>query len=409
MSHGVARSPYDHVVDPNTARHVLRLAPDAQLDADMIEAAHAREAFARHPTRYPDLEGRRAAESWALTLAEARSTLLRSIGTTDAATWTPPAMPPRVAPGPSVSPGWTAGGPRTPPPWVGPTDGAASGLAPSPRRRHGLILGIVAASIAVLAIFVGAGIGAAWLAGQLSERASAVEDPAEPGPTADVERYSADEASFTFPAAMEQYYDLRYADRCPAEFTSGCWETAVITESSCASLQVDLEFTNDGDDWIVQARETIAAADVAAGDITPVVFGHDGYDYGWIADVRCADGAASVEPATNARAVSTPLARLEAGQWAFEDTGFWFLASLEVYDDDRLGSCPPEFERGCWQAAIVPEASCDRLTVQYSFTNGTTSELKQSFTRADVVPGEPVEIVFGNDDYDYGWISLVSC
>ena len=33
--------------------------------------------------------------------------------------------------------------------------------------------------------------------------------------------------------------------------------------------------------------------DVNAGVLTPVVFGHDDYGYGWVADVRCMDDAAT--------------------------------------------------------------------------------------------------------------------
>ena len=71
-------APYDPAVDPNTARHVLRLSPDAPLTPSTIEAAFASESWERHPSRYPDAAGRAAADEWAATLAEARTVLLRS-------------------------------------------------------------------------------------------------------------------------------------------------------------------------------------------------------------------------------------------------------------------------------------------------------------------------------------------
>jgi hypothetical protein len=280
---------YDHAVDPNTALHALRLDPSVRPDAATVEAAYAREAVARHPSRYPDADGRRAAEAWALTLAEARSTLLRSIGTTDAAAWVPPVEPPRPISGPfaPTEPTMATAGTTA----VSADAAGPAASAPATRRRRGLVLGIFAASIGAVVLFVGAGIGATRFAEQLIERTSDTGGTFASDAPADVERFSVDEAAFTFPAALEMYNDWRYDDRCPAEFTLGCWQSAVITEASCASLQVDLEFSDDGETWITQARDTISVPDVTAGAITPVVFGHDDYDYGWIADVRCMDDA----------------------------------------------------------------------------------------------------------------------
>lgn len=407
--------PYYHAVDPISARRVLRLDPVSPVTAGAVEDAYAREVWERHPSRYSDAASREAATAWGATLAEARAILLQSMAATavtDASASAVHAVPPHSASSAFVPPGPMMSAVATPAPMPSFTTASAREVevAPKRRRRVGLVIVIVAASLAVLALFVAAGVGATKVALQLEGLASALDEPVQTYAPADVETYSADEMSFTFPAAMELYNDGRYSQQCPAEFTAGCWQAAVITEASCTSLQVDLEYSNDdGDDWTVQARETITVSDVVAGDITPIVFGHDGYNYGWIFDVRCVVDVATAEPATNANAVSTPLPRLEAGRWAFENTGFWFPASLEVYDDGRLGPCPPEVERGCWQAAIVPEASCERLTVQYSFTNGTTSQLRHAITRADVVPGEPVEVVFGHDSYEFGWISFVSC
>lgn len=98
--------------------------------------------------------------------------------------------------------------------------------------------------------------------------------------------------------------------------------------------------------------------------------------------------------------------------YSAEEAGFWFAAALEVYHDDRLGGCPAEFERGCWQAALIPEGPCDLLSIDYSFSNDPESpfgEETRSTNRTDVEAGEPIELVFGNDRYEYGWVSAASC
>jgi hypothetical protein len=285
------------------------------------------------------------------------------------------------------------------------------------RRRVGLVVGIAAASVGLLALFVAAGVGATKLVERLESRASAFDEPVQTYDPADVESYSADEMYFSFPAAMEIYADGRYTKSCPLEFEYGCWETALITEASCAALEIHLQYSNDADAWTGEYTETMPKADVIGGAITPVVFGNDGYDFGWIHDVRCVDSTAvtpsqitePIEPATASNATATPLRRGEAANFAFEETGFWFLAALEVYGDDGLGECPAKLERGCWQAAIVPQSSCEHLEIQYSFSNGQQSEQTLRTSRMDVVAGEPVEVVFGDDQYDFGWVSHVVC
>lgn len=392
-------------MDPNTARQVLRLAPDEPLNPTTVEAAFARESWERHPSRYPDAAGRDAATEWAATLAQARAVLLQSMTPTDAAPWTPPAAPTHPAPsGPFTAAAPTPATPGA----IGPGSDSGDGGRPTGRRRVGLVVGIVAASAGVLALIVGAGFGAVRLAEAVVDEASPVDAPPDATPGG-VVRYSADETLFTFPAALEEYSDGRYWSRCPVEFAAGCWESALITEDSCPSLEVDIEYTNDDEDWTTQDWETISIGEVAADAVTPVVFGNDAYDYGWVADVRCSDGSGTAA-STNASAINTPLERLAGGRWSMEDTGFWFAAALEVYDDGRLGDwCPDGFERGCWQAALIPETSCDHLEIQYSLGNGSGAQQTQATTRTGIVAGDPVEVVFGHDDYEYGWISHVVC
>ncbi|WP_157356828.1 hypothetical protein, partial [Agromyces sp. NDB4Y10] len=108
-------------MDPNIARQVLRLDAVAPLSPAIVEDAFARESWERHPSRYPDAEGRASAEAWAATLAEARAALLREAGSAAVGAW------------------------------PGSTDAAV----PAPARRglsRGAVVGIVAGSVALLAV-----------------------------------------------------------------------------------------------------------------------------------------------------------------------------------------------------------------------------------------------------------------
>lgn len=394
-------------MDPNTARQVLRLSPDAPLTPSTVDAAFARESWERHPSRYPDAAGRDAATDWAATLAQARAVLLQSTTSPDVAPWAPPAAGPLPTAAGSVP--ITSGMPGVAPVVQ---SGAA---APTPARRSGrgrrvgLVAGIVAASAGVVALIVGAAFGATRLAEQFADEVSVLAE--QPEWTGETLRYSSDETLYSFPAAMEEYYDGRYWDECPEEFAGECWQLAVIPEASCAALEVDLEFTDDESSWTGDEREVVPFTDVEAGEVTPVVFGHHDYDWAWIADVRCLDAPAPAPSgaSTSASAVTTPMARLEAGRWSSEDTGFYVLASLEVHDDGRLDElCPDGFARGCWQATIVPEASCGRLSIQYSFRmEDGTDQSHVTWRTAEA--GEPVNVVFGNDAAESGWISHVAC
>jgi hypothetical protein len=262
-------------VDLTFARSVLRLDPAIPLTPEVIEQAYAHESWERHPSRYPEGDAKQAAEAWAGTLAEARASLL------DAAT--------------------TA-------------DGAA---APVARRglSRGAIIGIVAGGLALVAVLVIAGIVAVQVARQFGEQFAAppvVEETvpgdeagtAEPGdepgddeiaggdatPEAtdpNVERLEASETFFTFPAAIEFYSDGRYGHLCGLEYLEGCWESALFTEQDCAALEIDLGFANDIDAIRPEETRMVTEAEVAAGEATPVVFGNDAYDYGWVENIRC--------------------------------------------------------------------------------------------------------------------------
>ncbi|MGR0219627.1 hypothetical protein [Agromyces sp. ZXT2-6] len=266
-------------MDPNTARAVLRLDPAAPLAREAVEQAHRREAWEWHPSRYPDAEGRASAEAWAATLDEARGVLLAALPTmTDAA-------------------------------------------APAATRRglsRGAVIGIVAGSVALLAVLATAGVGAARLATTAIEQSriaeagadraagdgagagqAAADDDAPGDASAEsggeslgVERIEADETYFTFPAALELYDDGRYGHLCGLEHLEGCWESAVFVEQDCANLEIELGFSNDDDVWApAEETRTVTESDVIAGEALPVVFGNDGFDFGWMQDVRCTTAA----------------------------------------------------------------------------------------------------------------------
>jgi len=102
-----------------------------------------------------------------------------------------------------------------------------------------------------------------------------------------VDRLQSGETRYTFPAALENYGDGRYSGLCPAEYAEGCWQSAVFTESDCATVSVVLGFSNDPDGYAPEQTTTIELHDVVPYEATPVVFGNDGFEYGWVADVLC--------------------------------------------------------------------------------------------------------------------------
>jgi len=243
-------------VDPITARQVLRIFPDAPLTVELVERAYSEEYWARHPSRYQDSTQRREAEQWAGTLATARQVLLQEAGTATA------------------------------------TDAAAA----PPRKRGlsgGAIAGIVAGGVALLALVTFGVIGAVSLVTQVATTAQeAIEEASESNGSSGsdedgVERYESSETYFAFPAALEFYTDGRYDDQCSTEHEQGCWEAALFTESDCATLQVQLGFSNDADALVPDVTDTIEIDDVVAGEATPVVYGNDDYAYGWINQVTC--------------------------------------------------------------------------------------------------------------------------
>ncbi|MBT2498863.1 hypothetical protein J7E25_07120 [Agromyces sp. ISL-38] len=252
-------------MDPNLARRMLRIHPDSPLTVELIEGAYAGETLLRHPSLYPDAMGRRLAEEWAQSLAAARNQLLAEAST----------------------------------PLSRRTD--ATGAPTSARRRMsgGAIAGIVAGGVALLALITFAVIGAANFATQATAE-GAVQLESEPPdapaeryrktPVADVERYSAGETMFVFPAALEVYNDGLHSVDCSAEYPRGCWQMALLTEADCKAMRIQLGFSSYATSSRLPGHvETITKEDVLANEPTIVVFGNDEMDYGWINQVTCLD------------------------------------------------------------------------------------------------------------------------
>lgn len=251
--------PYDPAVDPNLARQTLRILPDSPLTVELIERAFANESWARHPSRYQDASAQRQAEQWALTLVAARDVLL-------AEARTPAASHPNAVPTATAS---------------------RRGLS------RGAVIGIVAGSVAVLALITFAVIGAANLATNAITAAteSLESEAADNEEFADVERYQSGETQYEFFAALEIYNDGRHSAECSLEYAHGCWQMALFTEADCDTMEVELGFTNDVDAYLPDYVETIEKSDVLGNEATVVVFGNDDWDFGWINQVTCLDSA----------------------------------------------------------------------------------------------------------------------
>lgn len=253
-------------MDPNTARHLLHLDPVQPLTAEAVETAFQREAWARHPSRYPDGDDRRSAEAWAATLAEARASL-RAVSGTTAEQW--PMADVSQVDGPAASVGGTGG-------------------RPAPRRglSRGAIIGIVAGATALVLLVVGVSVGVAMLVPRFTEFLAAEQQGDPEAPPS--EYVPSSELFFTFPASIEWYGDGRHLDQCPPEAANGCWDVAVIPEQDCAAMIVELGFSGTSE----MPRSTYEERefdDVSAGDRVVLVFWNDDSESAWIHDVICVE------------------------------------------------------------------------------------------------------------------------
>lgn len=237
-------------MDPNTARHALRILPETPLTVELVERAFAGESWARHPSRYQDASARRQAEEWAQTLTVARNVLL-------AEARTPASRPDAVV--------------------------------ELPRRRRslsrGAIVGIVAGSVAVMALITFAVIGTATIVTDaLTAASEMVGSEGE-----DVERYQSGETVYAFYSALEVYHDDRYGAQCSSEYVQGCWQMALFPDTDCDAMEIELGFTNDVDAIAPEHTEVVERTEVKGNEATVVVFGSNEYDYGWISQVTCLD------------------------------------------------------------------------------------------------------------------------
>ena len=95
------------------------------------------------------------------------------------------------------------------------------------------------------------------------------------------------------------------------------------------------------------------------------------------------------------------------------ETHFTFPAALELYHDGRLDAeCSFDYVEGCWQTAVFPDAGCDTMQVDLAFSNSPTDpapEHVETVEKHDVRAGRAVDVVFGDDEYDYGWVNDVMC
>ena len=95
------------------------------------------------------------------------------------------------------------------------------------------------------------------------------------------------------------------------------------------------------------------------------------------------------------------------------ETMYDFPAALEIYNDGRYSAeCPFEYAQGCWQMALFADADCDAMEIELGFTNDVDAILPdqvETLEKQDVLGNEATIVVFGNDDYAYGWINQVTC
>jgi len=117
--------------------------------------------------------------------------------------------------------------------------------------------------------------------------------------------------------------------------------------------------------------------------------------------------------ATTAREAIESAAGEAVDRYQTGETLFTFPAALEIYSDGRYSAeCSSDYAQGCWQMALFTEADCDAMQIQLGFTNDVDALLPdhtETIEKRDVVGNEATIVVFGNDDYGYGWINQVTC
>lgn len=185
----------------------------------------------------------------------------------------------------------------------------------------------------------------------------------------------------------------------PPGAAPSAWTTAVTAGSAApatTTTRVAEPRRRLGTGWIVGI---VAGGVLLVALVVAVGFGATALGERLSTFAESSDGASSDDP--------------DVDRYATWETMFSFPAALELYSDGRYTSdCPIELELGCWEAAIIPEASCAIMTVSYAYAateDQPEPDLVESDRFYDVEAGETVPIVFGNDDFEYGWPLDVVC
>jgi len=245
-------------VDPNTARQVLRIFPDAPLTVDLVERAFAGESATRPAEELADPgSGHREAA-----LQTARTVLLAAIEA-DAA---PAALE-------GLFPTATTAPPRV-----------------RTRLGRGAITGIVLACVLTITWMAGGTVGLVMVLDRVGSGLAASEaDPRTDAfqDTAWSDRMTSQETGFTFPTALEVYADGRYDDLCSSIYEDGCWQLDVIPEKACPELRVEVGFSNDRLSPYPEVTRVSFIGAARSFERVPMVYGDNDYSYGWIADVTC--------------------------------------------------------------------------------------------------------------------------
>ena len=108
------------------------------------------------------------------------------------------------------------------------------------------------------------------------------------------------------------------------------------------------------------------------------------------------------------QADSTTVERYQSGETQFD-----FPAALEYYTDNRYDDlCSDGYASGCWQTALFTEADCGTLEVTVAYSNDAEAwpgDEEATIEIEHVLASEETPVVFGNDDYGYGWVEQVAC
>ena len=75
----------------------------------------------------------------------------------------------------------------------------------------------------------------------------------------------------------------------PTGFRVGLLADGPLHGVGLRTLEVELAYSSDIDAALPEQTETVQLQGVTAGEETPLVFGNDDYEYGWVNQVTCLD------------------------------------------------------------------------------------------------------------------------